>query len=131
MASCCKAPAALTAATCCDRLQPGRRRRHLGEGSIGLIAQSIGGGGSFAGTSLVSAGGTGNAAAIGVELNGSIATMAAARRARSCRASVAAMQARSAYAQTGNVTTEGDGATGITAQSLGDSGSAGAIGVSS
>ena len=45
-----------------------------GDGSIGIIAQSLGGGGGFAADAFGNAGGTGNAGSIGFDLNGSIFT---------------------------------------------------------
>ena len=94
-----------------------------GDGAIGMVAQSLGGGGGYADGAFGNAGGTGNGGAdrirpyrIGVD------------RGRRCTADL--LQTRRGggnggaidYTQDGNVVTAGDGSIGIIAQSLGGGG---------
>ena len=95
----------------------------LGDGALGIIAQSIGGGGGFVdGTFAGTAGGSGAAGALSLDVNGTIYTQGDRSYAVFMQSVGDGIGGVIDYDQSGDIVTWGDGAIGLIMQSLGGPG---------
>ena len=92
-----------------------------GDGAIGIIAQSLGGGGGLIDGDFGNAGGPGDAGSIDFDLTGSVQTAGIGSHGMLLQ-SIGDVSGDIDITQAGNVVTQGDGSIGIIAQTISGSG---------